>query len=159
MLHDIVVDTNVLVHASNPAVALHEAALLFVTALTTSKSMLCVDEGFDIREANNRSLIASEYRQHLIVGMVGYSVIVALASSGRVKQVAKAVNAATRNRVRKLVPRKPRDRTFIHVAINSTEHVVVSHDFDDFSADVRRQLQRDIGVHVIDAGESVALLE
>lgn len=158
MLNDIVVDTNVLVHASNQAVPFHAAALLLVSALSDGSTFLCVDEGFHAVEALNRSLIGGEYNEHLVTGMIGYAVVASLAATGRVKQVPRTVPAATAKKVRRLVPRKPRDRTFVHVAIRSKEHVLVSHDLDDFSAEVRRALRQEVGAEVLIAEEATSLV-
>jgi hypothetical protein len=158
MLDDIVIDTNVLVHASNQAIPFHAAALLLVSVLNDSSTSLCVDEGFHVAEALNQSLIGGEYNQHLIIGMIGYAIVATLANTGRLKQVPRRVPRATAKTVQRLVPRNPRDRTFIHVTINSTEHILVSHDFDDFPGGVRKDLQRQVGVSVIIAEEAAPLI-
>ncbi len=158
MIDDLVIDTNVLVHASNPAVPRHEAALLFATSLLAADTLLCLDEGFSAIEAQNRSLIGGEYYQHLVVGMIGYAVVATLAASERVKQVSKTVPAAARTRIKRLIPRNPRDRTFVQVAVNSTDNVLVSHDFDDLGDDVRRKLRAEVGIDVDTAEQALLRL-
>lgn len=66
MITDVVVDTNVWVHASNPGEQRFEAALEFLEKLLYSASiLLCVDEGFSLDEASNRSLIGREYLDNI----------------------------------------------------------------------------------------------
>ena len=47
--------------------------------------------------------------------------------------------------------RKPMDRTFLRVAINSRNHLLVSHDFEDFAVAKRASIGATLGVAVIDA--------
>lgn len=153
-LSDIVVDTNVLVHASNEAHPYCQASLAFLSTLLAGTTAVCVDVGFSVDESKNTSLIGGEYMQHLVFGMPGYAVIQALASSERMKQVPRSVPDNVRRAVKRLVPRKSRDRTFVHVAFNSTDHVLVSHDFDDFGDDVRKKLRRSVGVSIVIADDA-----
>ena len=158
MLNDIVVDTNVFVHASNPNVPFHATSLALLRVLGDATVVLCVDEGFDIVEAQNRSLIAGEYYGNLISGMVGFAIIATLASTGRLKQVPKRVPQAVAQKIRRLVPRNPRDRTFLRVSFNSHERILVSHDFDDFGPGVRTALKASVSVAVITAEDVIVLL-
>lgn len=139
MLSDVVVDTNVLIHASNPSVAYNAASLALLVALQNASTALCVDPGFDVNEAQNRSLIAGEYQQKLPIGSLGFAVVATLAATGRVKQVSRKVPEALARKIRHRVG-KPRDRTFVHVAANSNDRRLVSHDFEDFSDDTRMAL-------------------
>jgi predicted nucleic acid-binding protein len=158
VLADIVIDTNVLVHASSPTVAYQQAALLLLNALELGSTALCVDEGFDVVEARNRSLIGGEYYENLVTGMIGFAIVATLANTGRLSQVSKRVPTHVAARIRRLVPRKPRDRTFVHVAINAKEHILVSHDFDDFGPSVRSKLLSAVEVEVVTAYDAIPLI-
>jgi len=151
---DIVVDTNVLVHASNEAHPYCHASLAFLSTLLAGTTVLCVDEGFSADESKNASLIGAEYTQHLVFGMPGYAVVQALASTDRLKQVARSVPDNVRRAVKRLVPRNSRDRTFVHVAFNSTDRLLVSHDFDDFGGDIRKKLRQSLGVSIVIADDA-----
>lgn len=154
MMNDVVVDTNVLVQASNPGVSYGSAALAFVQSLHVAATHVCIDEGFSVDTAQNSSLIGHEYLQHLHAGMVGYELIVALALAGRVKIVKRAVPTAVARRIQQLV-RNKRDRTFLQVTYNSEGRTFVSHDFRDFSASKRQTLRGlDLRVVTADVAES-----
>jgi len=157
MLHDLVLDTNVLVHASNPDCQFHAACGDLLTRLLEVATSLCVDDGFSLIEADNRSLIGHEYLQHLRFGMVGFAVVSHLAGTGRVRMVSKAVNASLSKRLNILIPVK-RDRTFVKVAANSEERVLGSHDFADFSVGVRKELLGSAKVRILAAAEVAAEL-
>lgn len=91
MLVDIVLDTNVLMHAENPEEPRMPMCCELVSQMTNCATHLCVDEGFDLDEAKNRSVIGSEYLKHLRFGMVGYELVKHLAVSQRVKQKSRNV--------------------------------------------------------------------
>jgi len=65
MLVDIVLDTNVLMHAENSQEARCEQSGNLLQAPKICTTKLCVDEGFDLNESRNRSQIGSEYLKHL----------------------------------------------------------------------------------------------
>jgi len=159
MLIDIVLDTNVLMHADDPRQPLMQMSrdLLSALQLPTCKTHLCVDEGFDLDEAKNRSQIGSEYLEHLDFGMLGLAVVAHLAGSLRVKQVSRAVPPHVSKKIYTQVPKGP-DRTFLKVAFNAADKTLACHDFGDVPAPVRTRLQRAIGVHVLDATAALARL-
>jgi len=158
MLVDIVVDANVLMHADNPQELRYQNSRALLQALEgcTCTVRLCVDEGFSVDEADNRSHIGSEYLKHLRFGMLGFSVVTKLAGSLRVKQVPRGVPQNVSRQIRQ-VPRGP-DRTYVQVAFNSHDKTLASHDFTDIPATVRRRLRGAIGVSILDAAGSLALL-
>jgi len=150
MLYDIVVDTNVFLHASNSEEERHEYAQEFVTRLQEAEIIFCVDEGFSDIESKNRSIIGGEYWRKLGAGTIGYEIVVHLARTERVRIVPRKVDER-RGRIICRRIRDKSDRIFVKVAANSIEHRLVSHDFVDIPAVVRGRLRREIDVSVMDA--------
>jgi len=157
VLADIVLDTNVLMHADDPEEIRHQMSRALLRELSTCATHLCVDEGFDVNEANNRSIIGSEYLKHLRFGMFGYELVRHLASSLRVKQVPRKVPQRVSAHIQRQVPQGP-DRTYLRVAYNSENKTLACHDFDDVPNAVRVRLQKAIGLEILDAEAATALL-
>jgi len=118
---------------------------------------LCVDRGFALDRATNRSHICAEYLDMLVPGSVPYAVLSHLAATGRVREVDRRPDYATGKRVMKMVAKR-RDRIFVGVAHNSTGRTLVSHDFKDFAADKRQAIRKEVGVSIVEALESAPLL-
>jgi|ERR1700682_1280304 len=152
MLRDLVLDTNVLVHASNPSVGYYGSSLLLLSLLQDSATAICVDEGYSPESALNTSVIGHEYGEHLNHGMVAFAVIAALAAGDRLKQVSRSVPVAVARKINQRVP-KPHDRAFVRVAHNSEDRTLASHDFSDFRVRVRKELRNELGVHILTAAE------
>jgi hypothetical protein len=150
MLADIVLDTNVLLHADNDQEPLQRVSRELLVQMTSCPTHLCVDEGFDVIEANNRSIIGGEYLRHLRFGMVGFALVRHLAVSLRVRQVSKNVAQNVSKQIAMQVPKGP-DRVFLKVAFNSESKTVVCHDFNDVPDTVRKRLNDRIGLQIIDA--------
>jgi len=102
-------------------------------------------------------LIAAEYQTQLQSGMLGFAVLAHLAQTRRVKRISKKVDPGQARRI-KILDLKPRDATFIKVALNSDESVFVSHDLEDFPDTVRATIRTDLGIDVIEATEGQARL-
>jgi hypothetical protein len=158
MLSDIVVDTNVWVHAQLPSEARFESSVLFVTALRDAETVVCIDPEFDFTGAANTSLMGDEYIKHVRATGAGYAVLQFLFANARFVSVSRNVSTRERKIVMELVPRKPRDRTFVKVAYNSTERHLVAHDWQDFRQSVRDELESRLGVIVCEAQQSLASL-
>lgn len=157
MLDDIVVDTNVLVHAGNPDEPLSGAAVGFMSALQACQTSICVDEGFDLNPARNRSYVGHEYLQHLRAGSIGYMLVTYLASNSRVKIISKSLDPAILRRVNQRILNR-KDRTFFRVTLNSVERVLASHDYTDFSQAKRDGFCKELGATVCSAAEATPLL-
>jgi predicted nucleic acid-binding protein len=149
MLSDLVIDTNVLLHASNPNDPNFVRAKVFLETLLSVSTILCVEEGFSPDRASNRSYIMGEYLDFLRAGTLGLAVIQTLAAKERIKGVERAVDEREAKKIRQRVYDKT-DRIFVKVALNTKERVLVSHDFTHFANHVRSSLERDIGVSIID---------
>jgi len=149
MLSDLVVDTNVLVQASDPNNQYFESSEDFLNILLIASTVLKVDDGFSPDRARNGSIIMNEYLDHLRAGTLGYAVIQTLAAKERIKGVERTVGEREAKKIRQEV-RDKSDRIFVKVALNTEEHVLVSHDFTHFTLHVRSSIDRDIGVTIID---------
>jgi len=159
MLVDIVVDTNVFLHAENSQESrrAQAAGLLLALQNKTCTTLLCVDEGFDLEEAKNRSQIGSEYLKHLRHGTLAFAVVVHLLGSLRIKQVRRGVPS---NVSRRIIQQGVTgvDRTFIQVTYNSRDKTLACHDFDDVPDTVRDRLRGAIGVRILAADEALEVL-
>ena len=157
MLTDLVIDTNVLMHADNPQEPRYADAAQLVVAVAGANVRLAVDEGFHIDEAKNGSIIGHEYLEHLIPLSVGFQLVAQLVGSGRVAILPRRVPPATGRRINQLL-RNRHDRTFLKVAVNSEEHVLCSHDYTDFSNAKRATIARNVSVLVCDAAHAQTLI-
>jgi hypothetical protein len=157
MLADIVLDTNVLVHADNLQEPRRQDCCELIAEMTNCTTHLCLDEGFDLNEANNKSIIGSEYAKHLRFGMVGFALVSHLARSMRLKQLSHRVPQNVARQIMTQVPKGP-DRIFLKIAFNSNAKTLACHDFNDVPATVRARLRQSIGLHVLDASAAVAAL-
>jgi hypothetical protein len=149
MLSDLVIDTNILLHASNPGDPNFGIAKVFLETLLNVSTILCVEKGFSPDRARNCSCIMGEYLDHLRVGTLGFVVIQALAAKERIKGVERTVGQREAKKIRQEI-RDKSDRIFVKVALNTEEHILVSHDFTHFTVHVRSSLERGIGVSIID---------
>jgi hypothetical protein len=155
---DIVIDTNVFVHAHNAAIPEHADALLFCNLVRNHTVTICLDEGFSLIESDNRSQIGEEYLEHLRAGSVGLALVAHLASTGRMRFVAALITPPDRRWLRKQIPRNGVDRTYVIVALNTEDRVLVSHDRTDFTPNVRASLLNRLDVNVIFADAAQAIL-
>ena len=154
MLVDLVIDTNVLAHANNPENQHNSASINLIEALYSCSSLICVDEGFSIIEAENRSFIGSEYLENLVPGMLGYNVISYLASIDRVKIVTKRTSSQISRYINQRVFNN-KDKIFLKVTFNSIEKVLISHDFTDFPTRLRTEFNRRQSICIFTADSGV----
>ena len=152
---DVVVDTNIWLHANNPTVDTFAAALEFVRTLLRSSTVLCFDTGVSLTEACNRSRILSEYLAQIKGSGVGKKILEELLQSGRWTDVSGKVTNAQRKVIDQNVPDK-RDRVFAKVATNSKSQSLISHDKKAFRTKCKAQLQQKCGVRVSTCSEVLA---
>jgi predicted nucleic acid-binding protein len=126
ILNDVVIDTNVLVHAQNPDEQRFEDSTNLIGTILSSNTELCVDEGFSEEESKNKSAIGSEYFDKLSFGSTGFTLVVQLAHQNRIKQLARRAPHHISRAINQILRNKT-DRTFLNVAHNSVEKVLVSH--------------------------------
>ncbi|WP_156957947.1 hypothetical protein [Paracidovorax oryzae] len=149
-LHDVTIDTNVLMHACNPIENRHTDSIEFINALLNSATMLAMDEGFSVDPGQNRSLIGAEYLAKLVPGSISSVAIIQLALSGRVVVVESRILPQLSKKLNQMVANR-RDRTFVKVAANSNGAHLVSHDYVDFAQAKRKNIHKTFGVSMIDA--------
>lgn len=156
-MDDVVIDTNVLMHASDPREQLCPSARSLAQVILDTDIKICVDEGFDTDPAKNRSLIGNEYNTHIRFGTFAHGFILRLASERRIRTLSRNVE----RRVKKVILqrlRKPRDRVFVCVTTNSLERVLVSHDFEDFSEAKRADLRHELDIEIVTAAAALPRL-
>lgn len=157
MLPDVVVDTNVLMHADDDRQTHQEDARALLQDLLDGRTFLCVDEGFAIEEGANRSLIGGEYFQRLNATHTAMAVLAQLFAGGAVRLVSKTVPRGVKKHLEQTI-RNKRDRTFLAVAHNSQGHVLCSHDSQDMQEGKRGFLKAKVDVDVLFVHEVRALL-
>ena len=150
MLNDIVIDTNVLLHAQNPNEKRFEDSSNFINKILEKKTSLCMDEGFSEDESKNKSIIGCEYLSNLQFGSIGLNLIVQLAHQQRIKQLTKKAPKRIVRKINQLIINKI-DRVFLKVAYNSDEKTLVSHDYTDFQITKRQFILTDLQIQVIEA--------
>lgn len=157
MLDDVVVDTNVLLHAEDERQPFREDSQGLLADLVDGKARLCIDDGFDVDPAKNRSLIGGEYHDRVSPSCPSFGVLAELFRSGGVTFVPRGVPAAVKKSIEQSV-RNKRDRTFICVAHNSSGKTLCSHDYTDLQPKKRKYLKEKTGVQVLTAAEARACL-
>lgn len=150
MLVDLVVDTNVLMHADDPRQAHQADALGLLTDLVEGTTVICVDEGFDVDEAKNASLIGGEYFARLTAAHTATAVLAHLFAGGRIAMRSRSVGPAIKKCIEQSV-RTKRDRTFLFVTHNSAEALFCSHDYRDMQRAKRRMLRDRAGIRIMGA--------
>lgn len=150
MINDVVIDTNVLVHAQNPKEQRFVDSTNLIDTIIDSNTSLCVDEGFSEIESKNRSAISAEYLNNLRFGSAGLNLIVQLSSQDRIKQLKKRAPNPISRQINQILRNKT-DRIFLNVAYNSDEKVFVSHDYKDFQPPKRCKIYSTLNIRVIEA--------
>lgn len=149
---DLVLDTNVLVHASNDDEERQIDSVQLITYLLGSSELMCVDTGFDTNETLNKSYVGYEYLKHLKNGMLGYAFVVQMAQTKRICEVARQTTAHITRAINQCMSNN-HDRVFIKVAINSNDKILITHDFTDFATSKRTHLKKTFGIDVLVAAD------
>jgi hypothetical protein len=159
MLADIVVDTNIFSHAQMPPdQQIFLDAKAFVEALLECETQLCVDGILDPNSPES-SKIGWEYYTYVRPIGLGYTALVQLLATGRVRMgVSDDVGPVLRRFVVNLIPNDSRDRTFVFVAFNTQDRIVVSHDKVDYTPRVRAAVQRRMDVTIEGATDTCGRL-
>jgi hypothetical protein len=154
MPDDLVVDTNVLVHAENPGEERCNDSRNFLWALYGAEALVCVDKGFSLDDAQNRSFIGREYLDNVPYGSLAFAVVRELAQLNRIRFLEKRAPQPEQQRIEQMIY-KTTDRVFLAVACNSVSRVLVSHDFEDFPLQRRSQISSELDVDILEACEVV----
>lgn len=159
MLEDLVIDTNVFLHADDPRQGDRQVdAKALLDRLLEVSTCLAVDEGFDVDPARNRSHIGHEYLTYLTGVSTGMQVVVALATNDRLKVTPKRVDQPVRDKIKQLIKEKT-DRPFLAVACNTASRKLCSHDFTDFQKSKRKTISKDLNVDVCEAVNVLEMLD
>ena len=154
MLSDLVVDTKVFVHASNPGQRHHSSSVEFLRELRNCGTVLRIDP--TMRGGRKAaSLIMKEYAKHIRPTMMAYHVLCQLASTGRLVPVGGMPDLRTRRAVCRLVS-NTRDRTFLLVSIVSGERTLTSHDYEDFPITKRKTIKARFST-IVEAADETSL--
>ncbi len=153
-MDDIVIDTNVFAHASNPESGFFICSSSLLEAIESSDVVLAVDEFFFEIEAENTSGIYSEYIANLNGCDLAQSVLATLIDHRRIKSLSTTVSNQHRAIINQGVP-DPTDRKFLKVTTNSIEKVLVSNDINDFKPKFRKLSEKRLGVKIDTSTEAL----
>lgn len=150
-LTDVVIDTNVFVHAGNPDVEHFDGARKFLKEVLNSETVIC----FDKNKNEYAGKILHEYKDKIKGQHFGSRVLSKLLQQGRFVNVERKIPLKEKRILLGLINKRgsQTDKIFVIVAYNSREKILVSHDFGDFSRDIRGKLKRDLGVEVPCSGQ------
>jgi len=157
MLEDILIDTNVLKHANDSNTPYQTDSIELINAMIDTETLLCVDEGFTLDETQNRSHIGHEYLKHLKHGSLGHALLRYLFLERRYRFLPRQIPPAITRQINQQFGNR-RDRIFLRVAYNSTEKVLISHDYTDFSIPRRQFFSRSLGIIIEPASEGTNML-
>ena len=158
----LVVDTNVFLHALNPGQPNHAAANEFLIWLLQGTSRVCVDPGVDLPADQATSKIWCEYRDRglLDVEEDALIILIALFEEDRIDEVQPA--DIPHHSLRQCLYDKT-DHVFFKVACTTEDHVLVSHDHvfwpgDASARKILRALVKSYGVEIYTAADALANL-
>ena len=73
---ELVIDTNVLVHANNPEQKCFDHCIDLINTLVDGPYSVCVDPGFNVDESVNKSAIFSEYISNVPIQSPGAALLI-----------------------------------------------------------------------------------
>jgi hypothetical protein len=150
-MNDILIDTNILMHANNSHEKVQGDCIALLEYLLTSSELICIDKEINI----DRSMILHEYFDNLKTpGTLGRNFIEKILNQKRFKPISRH----TEHRVTKIVNQhinrdKHVDKIFIKATYNSEDKTLVSHDYEDFQDAKRDFFRRYLNIHIIQAKE------
>lgn len=145
MVNDLVVDTNVLVHASNKSYCKQIHCIQLIERLQGSLESICMD---------TNGFIEFEYNKHVKHGSPAFALLLQLLNSNpvRIKYIDRDIPPHVNNKINRTGIKKS-DRIFVRIAFNSTDKILVTHDYEDFTSKKRGYFNEEIGVRVIESEE------
>lgn len=151
-IDEVVVDTNVFVHANNTGVTFCASAREALCNIDQQGIIICLDDEFDIVESRNRSWIGSEYFKHIRIGTFGYAILLKIIMRGNIRQIFKDKYLRFKRQFRQIV-RDNVDICFLLVALGCASHILVSNDFEDFQQPKRSKIRKQYGISIISSRE------
>lgn len=146
-IRDVVVDTNVFVHANDSNQRYNSSAAAFLRNLQDSRCLLCVDEILDLSGSGNKSFIGQEYIDHIRFGSFSYIVLYSIIQNNLIKSIPRKEIAKHKQKVCKWIRNKT-DRIFLCVSVVSDSKTLVSNDFVDFQVRKRADIRKKWGVEI-----------
>src|SRR5262245_54208458 len=102
-LHDVTLDTNVLLHSCNPIEVRQSHCINLISTLLLCDTKLTLDYGFSTDPAKNRSLIGAEYLQNVVPGSLPAEFLIHLARNDRILMVKASIETQLSKKINKLV--------------------------------------------------------
>ncbi|WP_137769518.1 hypothetical protein [Brachybacterium sp. SGAir0954] len=149
---DIVIDTNVLSHADNPASPLQANASELLGWMRDSAVKWVLDDNGKSQPDPHTSLLFAEYRETLPPGGVGLQLLIFCLANGRVV-FANRPDDALRKEIRKLIPKNRKDQVVLGAAAGSRDRLLASNDYADFTSVVRKVLHKKHSIDVVAVDE------
>lgn len=154
-VQDIVLDTNVLVHANggggSPEVTMSALSVLQWLAGSHSIRWVLDDQGKAAPDLST-SVLAAEYSASLPPQSFALILLSNFLASNRVS-FSKRPSQATAKAIRKLLHRNSYDRAVLGAAVGSCDKVLISNDEDDFNSNVRVEVDEQFSVLILTSGE------
>lgn len=150
---DVVIDTNVLSHADNEAMAERLASVAVLQWMSAGEQKWVVDDQGRVQPDPMTSVLISEYMTTLAPQSYGRAVFIQCMQTQRLA-FAPRPDRQTRELIQRLVPRNPKDRAVLGAAAGSTDRVLVSNDLSDFTDEVRDEADVALGVLILTADEA-----
>ena len=150
---DILIDTNILMHANNTLEPRQEDCIKLIAYLLNSNESICIDEAVDV----DKSLILHEYFDNLKThGTTGRNFIEKLLRQKRFNPISRQTDPRIARIINQHMNRdKHVDKVFLKIAVKSTEKTIVSHDYEDFQAPKREYFRRNLDLDILDADQAL----
>ncbi|MFI8192796.1 hypothetical protein ACIF8T_29175 [Streptomyces sp. NPDC085946] len=145
---DFVIDTCVLAHACQANYPLHESAFSLIEWLGgQSKSQWVLDDNGKKAPAAETSLLYAEYHSTLSPQSLPLVLLARYMRFGLVK-FSPRPRQQLRDQIRGMVPKNKKDQVVLGAAAGAEDKVLFSNDEDDFTQEVRRDAEADLGVRI-----------
>lgn len=145
---DLVLDTNVLSHADNPASSSQQSALEVIEWMRDSTVFWILDDNGKNQPDPFTSQLYAEYTQTLSPMGASLQLFIACLAGGRIR-FAPRPGEALRNNVRKLVPKNKKDQVILGATAGTEDKVLVSNDEDDFHTAARKDIHKKLAVTIL----------
>jgi hypothetical protein len=150
MAIELVVDTNVLKHASDDKYHSQEHCIGIIDFIENNNEVfLCLDE-------SDNGHISYEYRKHCKYGSPGFAMLIKIAARLRFKD--KTSLPVSVNQKINQTGIKRADRIFVWVAYLTNTKILVTQEHEDFTDKNRKRIKKEIGVKTIMSNECLELL-
>jgi len=148
---DILIDTNILMHANNTKERTQPICVDLINYLVSSTEMICIDESIDI----NISMILHEYCENLKTpGTTGRNFIEKILKQKRFKPISRQVEHRVAKIINQHIDRNEHvDKIFVKITYKSNDKTFVSHDFKDFRDSKRVYFKSSLDINILTAND------